>query len=201
MTHNSHKMKFLTIRIQLAFVLILFTGCVLKEPYPKNWSDFNAVKGICPNISGSYADEGWVSLSESKKTGGAWHKASLSRTLIAKELEIGEASHVEIFQENPNDIKVIAFSGNEILVEQLFSVEEQDFSCESGYIEFIGERECETADGVMACATPETHLIRNNRGDLIVKTNSRGFGLVYLIPVYVSQWLWYRFESSSVDEI
>ena len=194
-------MKFLTIRIQLAFVLILFTGCVFKEPYPKQWSEFNAVKGICPNISGNYADEGWISLSESKKTGEAWHKRSLSRTLFAKELEIGEVSHVEIFQENPNDIKVIAFSGNEILAEQFFSAEKNDFSCESGYIEFIGERECGTGAGVMACATPETHLIKNNRGDLIVKTNSRGFGVVYLIPVYVSEWHWYRFESPSVDEI
>jgi hypothetical protein len=131
--------------------------------------------------------------------GEAWHKRSLSRTLFAKELQIGEVSRVEIFQDNHNDIKVIALSGNEILAEQFFSIEKKDFSCESGYIEFIGERECETGDGVMACATPETHLIKNNRGDLIVKTNSRGFGAVYLIPVYVSEWHWYRFRTSSVD--
>lgn len=192
-------MEFVIIKVQLVFVLILFTGCVFKESYPKQWSEFNAVEGICPNISGSFVDEGWISVAEAKKVGEAWHKRSLSRTLFAKELEIGEINQVEIFQENPNEVKVIALSGNDIMHEQFYSLEKEDFSCESGYIEFIGKRECETGDGVMACATPETHLIKNARGDLIMKTNSRGFGAVYLIPVYVSEWHWYRFDSSSID--
>lgn len=190
-----------TFRVLLAFATILGTGCVLKEPYPNQWPGIHAVKGICPDISGTFADDGWLNPSEAEQTGQAWHKRSLSRLIFTDEGEFDEVTDVQIIQTENHDITLIALNGNTSLVEQSFSIENGDFSCKSGFVEFIGERVCETGNGVMACATPESDLIKNLEGDLIIKTNSRGFGAVYLIPVYVSEWHWYRFEPSPDDSV
>ena len=150
-----------TFRVLLAFGTILATGCVLKEPYPNQWPDIHAVKGICPDISGTFTDDGWLNPSEAEQTGQAWHKRSLSRLLFTHEGEFDEVTDVKIIQTENHDITLIALIGNTSLVEQSFSIENGDFSCKSGFVEFIGERVCETGNGVMACATPESDLIKN----------------------------------------
>ena len=183
----------------LALITINNAGCVMKKPYPEQWSGINALEGICPDISGKYSDEGWINPAEAKKTGETWHKASLSSILFTDDFETENVTVVEIIQIDTEQITVVAWSDSEVLREQSFSLSNEDFACGSGYIEFTSDRVCEVNEGVMACATNERHLIRNVRGDLIVRLNSHGFGAVYLVPVYVSSWLWFRFEASIVD--
>ena len=101
-------------------------------------------------------------------------------------------SHVEITQ-TQDTLTFSGWNGTEAAFQQTFSARAGDFSCESGFIEFVGERECEVISGIMACATNEVHLSKNSEGALIMKYNSRGFGLVYLIPSSASEWHWSRF--------
>lgn len=174
--------------------LILITGCVLKEPYPSQWPDLNAVKGTCPDISGIYTDKGFrdpfdLTADDERQ------QISLSRLLFSDQKSVEKISHLEIIQEENHDIKIVIWSTDLQFSKQTFHMERGSYTCESGFIELVGERVCEAGNGVMACATPETHMIKNSAGDLIIKTNSRGFGAVYLVPVYVSEWHWYHFKA------
>jgi len=191
-------MAMLRLRILLITGLICLTGCVLlKEPYPKEWAELNIVKGMCPDISGIYSDEGWLDPSEAKQLDESWHKRSLSELLLTDRERIDDVSHVAITQDETHNITVTAWKGSKSVAEQSFYSNGGDFRCESGFIEFIGKRVCETGDGVMGCSTEETHMAKNDKGHLIAKTNTHGFGAVYLVPLYFSQWHWYRFDPVS----
>jgi hypothetical protein len=192
-------MKLITKRVTATLASTLITGCVFKEPYPKQWADIYLTPGDCPDISGVFNDEGRLDPKEVGEVGEGWLKRSLSRLLLTDKNKIETVSHVEINQLENGGIKVTAWNENKPVTEQRFSKRNGDFTCKTGFVEFVGEKVCETGNGIMACATPETDLIKNNEGALIVKTNSRGFGAVYLIPVYVSEWHWYRFLPLTIN--
>ncbi|MEN8174351.1 MAG: hypothetical protein ABFS23_01220 [Pseudomonadota bacterium] len=194
-------MKSLIIRVAICLGLALVSGCVLKEPYPRDWEAINTVPGSCPDISGIFSDKGQLDPAEIKDgLGNQYWEVSLSRHIFRKQENIGSASHVEIIQKRVDEIKVIAWQGSKLVIEQMFTKTDKDLTCQSGFIEVVGEQTCEAGTGVMACETPEIRLSKNTKGELIMRWNSRGFGMVYLIPATVSEWHWYRFEPLKLDQ-
>ena len=181
--------------------LAVISGCVFQEPYPNQWKEISAVPGQCPKINGTFSDNGELDPAEIEEGLGEryWQTTLSSKFFLVRE-DVGPVSHVEIIQDQIDVIRFVGRNGDEVVFDETFSARNKDFTCTSGFIEFVGNRECEVVEGVMACATPEVHLSRTNEGALIMKYNSRGFGLVYLIPTVVSEWHWYRFRSYKSDE-
>ena len=192
--------KYLMTSISLS--LFVVTGCVFKEPYPSEWKAISTVPGECPEISGTFSNSGELDPAEIEEdiVGDQFRQATLSRIFFLGLEEAVPISHVEIIQSQSDEIRFIAWKENGAAFEKTFAARDKDFTCKSGFIEFVGDRECEVVEGIMACATPEAHFNRNNEGALIMKYNSRGFGLVYLIPALVSEWHWYRFMPYQSNE-
>jgi hypothetical protein len=187
--------------VLISLNLAISSGCVFKEPYPNQWKAISTVPGECPEIHGTFSDDGELDPAEIKEGLGEhfWQTTLSSKFFLARE-GAGPVSHVEIIQNQIDVIRFIGWNGDEVAFDETFSARNKDFTCKSGFIEFVGDRECEVVEGVMACETPEAHLNRSNDGALIMKYNSRGFGLVYLIPAVVSEWHWYRFTPYPPNE-
>jgi hypothetical protein len=180
--------------VLVSLVLVLASGCVFKEPYPDQWDVISVVPGECPEIHGTFSDQGELDPAEIEEgLGKQFWQTTLSGSFFLEQEKADSVSHVEIIQKQTDVIRFIGWTGDNAVFDKTFSVDNNDFTCKSGFIEFVGDRECEVVEGIMACATPEAHLSRNDQRALIMKYNSRGFGLVYLIPAVVSEWHWYRF--------
>lgn len=174
--------------------LAVASGCVFKEPYPDQWNAISVVLGECPEINGTFSDNGELDPAEIEGgLGEHYWQTTLSSKFFLERENADPVSYIEIIQNQSGFIRFVGWNGDEIEFDQTFSTSNEDFTCKSGFIEFVGDRDCEVGEGIMACATPEVHLNRNNEGALIIRHNSRGFGLVYLIPAAVSEWHWYRF--------
>ncbi|MBP9034228.1 MAG: hypothetical protein KBG29_10065 [Pseudomonadales bacterium] len=186
--------------LQLLLLGTIAPGCVFQEHYPSQWGELAPVRGDCADIRGVYSDWGHPDPNEVEEgMGGSRVSAFLSRQLIANWKEIGPPTHVEISQADDDTLTATAWEHNKKLAETTYRRSEGEFTCKSGFIALIGEYSCVMAEGVMACDKPEGHFRKSNDGALILKANSRGFGTVYIVPVIVSEWHWYRFERMPVE--
>jgi hypothetical protein len=180
----------------IGLVILMLNACSFREPYPQEWAALKDVPGDCPNIAGTFYDFGQIDPESAKTTGAIWRHASLIGA-VSRSRKAASATHVVIAQPDGEHLTFVAWQDEALLETMTYSRRNGDYKCEAGFVRF------DTSEGwfgdpggeVMGYEKGSNSFGKSEDGALIMRTESGGFGLVYLfIPAAVSESHWYRFE-------
>ena len=180
-------MKSLRIFKYLLLIIILsIYGCFSHPKYPQNWSSVQK-ETKCPDIGGHYKNRGET------ETNGEYKPYLYSILFGGETKDIRSVKSIKIYQKT-NELLFEAYANGSLFKSRVAKINPDD--CGDGFIQ-INVPEPEGAinrDGVVGYTWEAIRISKDMQGNLIIRNDSSGVGIVLLIPVAGSQWSWYRFS-------
>jgi hypothetical protein len=172
-------------RAVIALLCLLFGGCVISSEYPDDWPKAgSSMFRDCPDISGRYEDIGQGSID------GEW--SSLSTRFLGSEPD-GEAS-VQIVQPDSELLVIKTISGGVESAVRSLHRSQNDFWCEDGML-WITDVDKSLRVWAVFKGRDNTGFSKGDDGSLIAEFDSKGGGLVLLIPVYGAVNSYFRWRA------
>jgi len=150
---------------------LLISSCMSIQKYPSEWPPLIDIEDqICPNISGSYVNDG-------EKTDG----------IITSLLGKWEATHFQINQLHDDTLEILFLDNDTLVDKNIYSKKKGEYSCtpEGVRISFGTKASTQIGEGLMPVSLnwASLYLTKNTDGELVVKATSSGMGLVVVFPV------------------
>ena len=178
--------------IRVMLISSLLTACTYNSSLPREWGNITNKGNECPTISGRYSNIGEESPDNPPRD--TYDKIQLSELLLPGiESELIEINHVEINQENGNNIVLSAWDNSSLIYKK--SIERRvQFECTGKYI-IISESSMESPEGGIYYSNAKIYLAKNTEGFLVVNEYIKNRGLALLVIPYASnKSYWYRFS-------
>lgn len=172
-------------RAVVSFFCLLCAGCVVSSEYPDDWPNAeSSMTGDCPDISGKYEDVGQGSID------GEWSSLS-TKFLVSDHTSDG---YVQIEQSDSESLVVTLFLGEAESATRTLHREQNDYWCEDGKL-WITDVDKTLRVWAVARGRDNTGFSKADDGSLLAEFDSKGGGLVLLIPVYGAVSSYFRWQA------
>ncbi len=182
-------MKYFIIRLShiLLFVLML-SGCVFKENYPKKWNQINDTSNKPLLINGSFKCNG--------KNENNLYKTSIIYALDLKIIHTNKTCNiVHIKQVDINQIHFTLIYKDKTILKTLLNLN-LDYFYDNNQLFITKKNECTSTNGVILCSSARTKINITKNHDLVMKNERYSGGTVLLvIPVAGYENNWVLFEN------
>ncbi len=170
-------------------LLLVLTGCVSIEEYPKNWPAIAASPPDgCTAIAGSY-----VSLGKGYELGLNMLAGERRYGKDAQNVEL--ADHMEISVPRQGALVIAAYHQDKLVARRQSSEQDKTLTCGPDSAVLYEEGQFQFGEGVVAYEKiTSITLAKDKEGALIAKTESWGIGAYGIIPlIFLKGVHWERF--------
>lgn len=189
--------------IVLLYICLFISACSSLQPnYPTAWpKPISTNVNITTTLEGLYECIGEVvtgrPVPDSDSDKAYLTKDRATRFLFDKIEQSKGCSVVSLKKKGDDAIEITAYSGEEAFG-KLTIQKDINYAVENNWVNLRKTHHIASGGGViMDSSTIQNSLTINEAGDLIIKSKTYGFGVVYFVPYGNDEYYWVRFKKIS----
>ena len=184
---------FKTISI-IIIAALLTASCVSYQRLPSDWASTGSSAGDkCPQIAGEYNNIGEDANKEEQHLVMLFFEKESSGNRALLQSLLYKTTHISFQQKDEDSLSIVAWSDREMLCSKSLSLKAGDFKCEDGWLTFNST--LVRAGGLVMTKDWQTIRVARSGDYLLVKSDEKGVGTIFLIPAAGADSAWMRFPA------
>lgn len=171
---------------------LLVMSCVTYQRLPSDWAPTVSASGdMCPQIYGNYNNIGEDANKIERLLVMLFFEKEASNDQTLQNKLLYRTTHIAFQQQDQDSLGITAWRDKEMLCSKTLSMKAGDFQCENGWLTINST--LVHYGGLVMMKTWDTIRIARSGEYLLVRSEGKGAGTIFLFPAVVSDTAWMRF--------